>query len=210
MGINFSVVTELFITGIVLGVGPCFLFCAPLISSYIFANGADQKEGLKITISFSLGRILAYSLLGFASVALINTFDIQKDVFKRAAGILLLLILPIYNIGKDKIKVCNFLCKFSEKRLNFNSFFIGLLIGLSPCAPLLAILSYIVVKSESIYFGLFYGFMFGVGTFISPLIFCGLLLGFISNYCSKSKEMFLIFKIIGNVLLIIFALKLIL
>ncbi|OGS45998.1 MAG: hypothetical protein A2539_06705 [Elusimicrobia bacterium RIFOXYD2_FULL_34_15] len=210
MGIDYKVIIELFLTGIALGFGPCFLFCAPIISSYIFANGANQKEGLKITFVFSFGRIIAYSLLGFSAVALINTLDIQKDVFKRAAGILILLILPVYNFGKDKIKFCNFLSKFSEKRNSFNAFFIGLLIGLSPCAPLVGILSYIVVKSENIIFGLFYGFVFGVGTFISPLIFCGLLVGFFSNYCSKSKEMFILFKIIGNALLIYFAVKLIL
>jgi sulfite exporter TauE/SafE len=210
MGIDIKVVIELFVAGIGLGFGPCFLFCAPIISSYIFAHGFNHKEGFKITITFSLGRIVAYSILGLVTVVFLNTLGIQKYIFKQIAGILILLILPIYNFWEGDIKFCNILNKFFVNKTKMNTFLLGLLIGLSPCAPLVGILTYIACKSEYVFLGIFYGFIFGIGTFFSPLIFSGFLAGLFSGYLSKMHGIFLFFKILGNIFLIYFGIKLIL
>ncbi|MDD5686704.1 MAG: sulfite exporter TauE/SafE family protein [Elusimicrobia bacterium] len=210
MGIDKTVIFELFVAGIGLGFGPCFLFCAPIISSYIFANGFNQKEGLRVTVIFSLGRIIAYSILGLVSVYFINTLGIQGNIFKRVAGILILLILPVYNLGKDNFKFCNILSRISDSKTNISVFAVGLLVGLSPCAPLIGILTYIVCKSKNIFYGSFYGFVFGIGTFFSPLIFLGLFAGLLNKVLVKSQKISLIFKIIANVILVYLGIKLLL
>jgi len=205
---NISVFIELFLAGITLGLGPCFLFCAPIVSTFIFAKGFDHKEGLKFTLVFSIGRIIAYSILGLVAVAFFNTLGIQKNLFKHIAGVVILLILPIYDLGKDKNPFCNFLHRYINKKTGINTFFIGLLIGLSPCAPLVGILTYIACKSINVYNGFLNGFVFGLGTLFSPLILLGAFSGILAKFFSKSRRASLVFKIIANLFLIYFAVKL--
>jgi len=206
---DVKVFVELFLAGIGLGFGPCFLFCAPFISSYIFAKGLNHKEGLVFTVIFSLGRVVAYSILGLVAVALVNTAGIQKNIFKQIAGAIILLILPIYDFGKNN-KFCGFFQRSFGKNTKTNSFLLGFFIGLTPCIPLVGILTYIVCKSVNIFYGFLNGFVFGVGTFFSPLIFVGLFSGLFADYFSKPQKIFLIFKVIANIFLIYFAVKLLL
>jgi sulfite exporter TauE/SafE len=205
---NLTVWLELFLAGLTLGFGPCFLFCGPIISSYIFAKGLNYKKGLLFVIIFSLGRIIAYSILGLIAVAFVSTLGIQKNIFKQISGVIILLMLPIYDLAKGN-KLCNFFQRYFGKNTKTNSFLLGVFIGLTPCAPLIGILTYIACKSDNVFYGFFNGFVFGSGTFFSPLIFLGLFSGFFSSYISKTGRFFLIFKIIANVVLIYFGLKLI-
>jgi len=208
MAIDINVVLELFVAGIGLGFGSCFLFCAPLISSYILAKGFNHKEGLKFTVIFSAGRILAYSILGLVAVAFINTIGIQKSVFKQVGGILILLMLPVYGFFGEKIKFCNFIYKHIGQKTNINTFVLGFLIGLSPCAPLIGILTYIACKSGNMVCGFFYGLTFGIGTFFSPLVLLGLFAGLFMDFFSKSRNTVLFLKIIANIILVYFGIKL--
>ncbi|MFH1540566.1 MAG: sulfite exporter TauE/SafE family protein [Elusimicrobiota bacterium] len=202
---------ELFIAGITLGFGPCFLFCAPLTSSYIFAKEFNCKKGLLFTIIFSLGRITAYSILAVVAVAFINTLEIQKNIFKQVAGFIILLTLPAYSLFKNNVKFCNLFCNyFGKNTQNYGTFLLGVFIGLTPCAPLAGVLTYIVCKSENIFDGFFNGLIFGIGTLFSPLILVGLLGGIFNLYISKTKKISWIFKIIANCVIIYFGLKFIL
>lgn len=210
MEIDIKIFAELFLAGMSLGFGPCFLFCAPVVSSYIFAKGFNHKEGLKFTVIFSAGRIIAYSILGLAAVAFVDTLGIQKNIFKQVAGLLILLILPIYDLGKDNLNFCGFIHKYFNRKTGINTFLLGLLIGLTPCAPLVGILTYIACKSENIFYGFFNGLVFGIGTFFSPLIFVGIFSGLFAGYFSRSRKTLLIFKIIANIFLVYFGLKLLL
>jgi len=204
-----KVFVELFIAGLTLGFGPCFLFCGPIIFSYIFAKGLNHKRGLLFTVIFSLGRIIAYSILGLIAVAFVSTLGIQKNIFKQIAGVIILLMLPIYDLAKDN-KLCNFFQRSFGKNIKTNSFLLGVFIGLTPCAPLVGILTYIACKSENIFYGFFNGFVFGLGTLFSPLIFVGLFSGLFTSYISKTGKFFLIFKIIANIALVYFGVKLLL
>ncbi|MEW6556483.1 MAG: sulfite exporter TauE/SafE family protein [Elusimicrobiota bacterium] len=207
---NLTVWVELFLAGLGFGFGPCFLFCAPVISSYIFAKGLNHKEGLKWVIVFSIGRIAAYSILGLVAVAFVNTVGIQKNIFKQTAGILIILLLPLYEFGKENIKFCSFIHRYFNNKTQTGSLLLGLFIGLTPCIPLIGILTYIACKSANIFYGFLNGLVFGLGTLFSPLILLGIFSGLLANLALKLGKLYLVFKLIANIILVYFGIKLIL
>jgi cytochrome c biogenesis protein CcdA len=209
MALNFKLIWELFAAGFVFGIGPCFLFCAPLILPYIISKGLDKKGGFKATVFFSIGRIAAYSVLGFASVALLDTLTIRKNIFKQSLGALIIIIV-LFDLLKGPVKFCGLLGKKYFEKTNLNSFAAGVLIGLSPCAPFLGVLTYIVAKSDSPLLGLVNGFSFGLGTFFSPLVLLGFFAGMIAPAFENSKKLFMITRIAADLIVIYFGVKLVL
>ncbi|MFH0947703.1 MAG: sulfite exporter TauE/SafE family protein [Elusimicrobiota bacterium] len=206
---SFEVLLEVFLAGITVGFGPCFLFCAPVIFPYILANGTTAKEGFRTTVIFSLGRIIAYGILGFVAVYLIDTLNIQNVYFKKIAGFFIVLIGITYIFSKAEHKICGLSNKFLIEKLRFNMLILGLLVGMSPCVPLIGILTYILVKSTTVFTGLLYGVSFGLGTFFSPLLVVGFIAGGLSKIISRQQKMFLLMKILSGIILAYFGLKLI-
>jgi len=101
---------------------------------------------------------------------------------------------------------------FSPDRLhNTGSLFaLGFLIGVAPCAPLLALLLQIALMSSSALEGAAYTLSFGMGTSISGLIVVGVLAGFLSGFTArafKSKKTNFIFRIICALLLMLFGVR---
>lgn len=208
MEIDIKVFLELFIAGLTLGFGPCFLFCAPILFPYILAEGTTAKEGFRSTVVFLLGRLIAYGILGFVAVYLLNTLNIQNVYFKKITGFFIILIGIAYIFGRAEHKICGFLNKFLIGKLRFNMLILGLLVGLSPCAPLVGILTYILVKSATPFAGLLCGVSFGLGTFFSPLLVGGFIAGGLSELISRHRRLFLFMKILSGSILIYFGLKL--
>jgi len=92
--------------------------------------------------------------------------------------------------ARMEYKSCQFLRRQLLERDKKSIFTLGLIIGLLPCAPLLALLSYIGLVSKSWYNSLFYSFAFGLGTFTSPLLILILLTGYLSNLFRYKKEIY--------------------
>lgn len=65
---GMSIPLELFLSGLALGVGPCSIFCLPILLPYIAGTREVLAEGLKAALSFSLFRLSAYTLLGLVAV----------------------------------------------------------------------------------------------------------------------------------------------
>jgi len=89
---------------------------------------------------------------------------------------------------------------------------LGFIIGVFPCAPLLALLLEITLISKTALDGMFYALFFGLGTFISGFIVIGGLSGILTwlpTKILKSKRSNLIFRIICALLLIWLGLDLI-
>ncbi|MCX5666870.1 MAG: sulfite exporter TauE/SafE family protein, partial [Candidatus Omnitrophica bacterium] len=89
----------------------------------------------------------------------------------------------------------------------------GFLIGISPCAPLLALLFDITLISKGFLDGIFYALFFGLGTFLSGLITVGVVAGLLTRVPAafvKSKTANVIFKLACAALLIALGLGLIL
>ena len=208
MEIDIKVFVELLIAGLTLGFGPCFLFCGPILFPYILAKGTTAKEGFRTTVVFSLGRLIAYGILGFSAVYLLNTLNIQNVYFKKITGLFIILIGIAYIFSPAEHKICGLLNKFLIEKLRFNMLILGLLVGLSPCAPLVGILTYILVKSTTPFMGLLYSVSFGLGTFFSPLLVAGFVAGGLSELISRHSKMFSLTKILSGMILVYFGLKL--
>jgi sulfite exporter TauE/SafE len=100
-----------------------------------------------------------------------------------------------------------------SKTLNFGGVFtFGFLIGLSPCAPLLALLFDITLMSKNAFEGACYALSFGLGTFLSGLITVGIIAGVLTRIPAaliKSRSANIVFRVICASLLIVLGLWLI-
>lgn len=205
---------KVFLAGIALGNGPCLFACLPIVMSYIVAKGSDWKSGLRVSLIFSLTRLFAYSVLGALSVAayrFVNSTLSQYSVYiKITTGILILLIGILYILGRNTSMLCRITHKYLEKKQETNSVIIGLLIGFSPCLPLLGVLTYIAATADTVFDGLLFGIAFGAGTFLSFIVPFGVLAGLISENALKVPKLFTVLRIVSGVILILMGLNLVL
>lgn len=210
------VCTDIFIMGVILGVGPCLYFCAPIISPLIAATQSGWLKGLKSVILFSLSRIFAYVVL--ASVATVFgqlTIDrfygdkLTKNIH-FTIGLFILLIGVILLLGKSpRLKICQRLCRHTTSQSLKSLVILGLLIGFSPCLPMLGVLGYIASESKDLLYGAFLGLCFGLGTAISPLIPLGILSAGLPRLILRRERFLDIFNRICGLFLIYLGLQLI-
>lgn len=180
------------IMGFIYGIGPCTVSCAPLIVPLIMSTAKDKKDGVVLSLIFSLGRVISYMALGFLSGLLGFAFDIMVPKWLLGTFIILLGVAVVIDLPK-RCLVKNF--KIDGPIM---SFFSGIVLGLSPCPPLLALLA-LAVTTQSGALGLIMGFLFGLGTVISPII----VLGFFSGWFAKQKEFKQIMPYVSGVFLFI-------
>ena len=214
---------KIFIAGITLGNGPCLFICIPIILPYI--GGLPQldvgppgwKTGLKLTAIFSISRLFAYSLLGFLSVVFYRfVFGLigSKGIYLQLIlGILIMFMGLFYLLNiKQSFILSNPLCSFLRAKVvgksKFNMILFGLLVGFSPCAPLLAVLTYIAATAKDSLWGLLGGFSFGLGTLVTPLIPLGTLAGFIVDKIRKSSAVLMTVRFLSAAILIYFGVRL--
>jgi sulfite exporter TauE/SafE len=214
---------KIFIAGVTLGNGPCLFICTPIILPYI--GGLPQlgvgppgwKTGLKLTAIFSISRLFAYSLLGFLSVVfygfVFGLIGAKGRYLQLILGILVILIGLFYLLDiKQSFIVSNPLCTFLRTKVlgksKFNMLLFGLLVGFSPCAPLLAVLTYIAATAKDSLQGFLGGFSFGLGTLVTPLIPLGTLTGFIVDKIRKSSTVLITVRFLSTAMLIYFGARL--
>jgi len=223
--------------------GPCFLTCAPVLITYIagsktcptaresisgrraYPSASDIRAGsrggtaevFKDIFTFLSGRLLAYLLLGalagLSGVVLKKfTSSSISPYLQPLAGAVTILFAIILFTGKSSDGCA---CPTaSGKMLNFGGIFaFGFLIGVSPCAPLLALLFDITLMSKGLLDGIFYTLFFGLGTFLSGLITVGVIAGLLTRVSAafvKSKTAAIIFRTVCALLLLALGLGLIL
>ncbi|MBU1998551.1 MAG: sulfite exporter TauE/SafE family protein [Candidatus Omnitrophota bacterium] len=216
---------KIFIAGIALGNGPCLFICIPIVLPYIGglpqqgAGSTGWKTGLKLTAIFSISRLFAYSLLGFLAVVFYRfVFGLigPKGVYLQLIlGIFIILmgLFYLFNINQNFIlshRLCSFFRAKVVGKSTLNMILFGLLIGFSPCAPLLAVLTYIAATAKNSLWGLLAGFSFGLGTLATPLIPLGILIGLIVDKIRKSPRVLMAVRLLSAVILIYFGVRLIL
>jgi len=171
---------ELFTTGLLMGFGPCLLYCAPVLLSYIVGTSDNWRQGLRTTLAFSIARLLAYGLLGTAagvSGQLIGRFIQSAPLIEILGGVIIAAMGTLMVLGKEAgPRLCTLL------RSEGNPALLGFLTGLSPCPPLVGVLIGIALSTTSPGFnpglmGALYGLAFGSGTLLSPLLALGPLAG---------------------------------
>lgn len=195
-------------------VGPCFIYCAPILGSFIAAKQDDVKHSLKDVVVFLLGRFCAYLFLGVLagiSGAYIKLFS-SKIVIYYADKVTgwLLVFLGIYTFF-HKSSSCIF-CGFARKKIpgSIGLFLLGITIGIIPCGPLGGILFQVVLMSHSWMDGFLYLLFFGLGITLSGVIIFGILAGFLSAFPKKifsNSKMISIFRLICALLLVLMGLK---
>lgn len=214
---NFITFLQIFGIGFSFGiVGPCFLACTPVLVTYVAASKKGFVLGLRDIIVFFCGRLSAYIILGFLaglSAILLRRFISSNAAlfFKPASGIISIILGLLVFANKAGI---NLSCPSKKvKFYNFTGLFIlGFIIGITPCAPLVALLFEIVLISKTALLGAFYALAFGLGTFFSGLLTVGAITGIFSGLTAKlikSPKAMFIFKVVCATLLILLGLGLI-
>lgn len=204
---------KLLAAGIGMGWGPCLAFCGPILLPYIAATKGGWREGLRASSMFSLGRLLALAILGaLANVAFasLNRFFpphrsgylyLAMALFVMIVGVLIVLgrgfKVPLHRALKGHIVEGG-----AESLL-----ILGFLIGISPCAPLVGILTYIAYTTTNVLSGMIYGLSFGVGTIV-PVMILGSLAGFLPERVFGSAQPIRVFRTLCGVILILFGLQL--
>lgn len=209
---------QLFGIGFTFGIiGPCFLVCTPILITYIAGSQKRFKHSLKDILIFLIGRLSAYLVLGLLAGLSAKALSKFTDpslllLFKPLAGIVSI-ILAISILARKECD--NLLCRLAHNKIyNYASLYIlGFVIGIAPCAPLLALLFDITLMSKRPLDGVYYALSFGLGTFLSALIVVGSVTGIITWFplkILKSEKSNLVFRVACSVLLILLGLGLIL
>jgi len=201
---------RLVIAGFVMGWGPCLTYTAPLLLPYIGATKRTWQDGLKVGLVFSIGRLLALAILGgLATVAFsrINQFfPPQRSGWLYGIVSLFMIVMGILIIlGKGfRIPIGN---KILDKGTE-SMFLFGFLMGVAPCVPYVAILTYIACVAENdVLAGMWYATVFALGTAIAPLVL-GAFIGFIPGKALKSSKLLKTFQAVCGVVLILFGFQL--
>lgn len=214
---GFLTYLQLFGIGLSFGFsGPCFLSCTPVFITYLAGRKLKWGQGLIEALIFLSARLFAYLVLGFiagVSATLLKQFGNSNFTsFLKPLGGVIIIFLGIFIMFNRDPGYCG--CKLSaNKALTLGSLFIlGFTIGISPCAPLLALLFEITIISKTALESLICVLSFGLGTFISGFVIIAGLSGIISRLPGKilkSNLSLLIFRIICALLLILLGLDLI-
>lgn len=206
---------DLFIIGVLLSWGPCFSFCAPLTLPYIAATQRGWRQGLKLSLVFSLARIVPYVILSIISAILgqyliSNFYEGQaKTVIYLVVGAFISLLGIIILIGKSPyLHLCAPVKRSGPGGVKEMAL-LGLLVGFAPCLPLLGVLAYIAFHAQGFLQGVLLGLTFGAGTLVSPLILCGSLAGAISTFLQKRPLVYKIFSRACGVILVYFGIDMI-
>lgn len=213
-----KILISLFLTGLLFGSGPCIASCGPLIISYVAGTGKNITKGLLTYIVFSLSRITAYFILAllifFLGRFTVERFaaDYSKSIF-TLGGIFIIFVGALMVLGKHLAfgflnfkKIQNFILWKDVKSI----ILLGLIIGFLPCAPLIAVLSYIGLISKSWPNSILYSFSFGAGTFLSPLILLVMLTGLIPKlFTARLTIYYRLFNIICGLIIIFLGIQLV-
>ena len=171
---------ELFLTGLTLGIGPCSAFCLPMLIPYVAGTQDRWRGGVRATLIFALFRLLAYVILGLAaglSGELLVGFLGQEEfglVVWSLGGSFTALLGMLMLLGREASSRVNPLFTALRRHTMGDSLksmgLLGFVVGITPCAPLLGILSYIAFTVEDMFTGAFYALCFGLGTsIITPI-----------------------------------------
>jgi len=202
---------KLLAAGFTMGWGPCLSFTAPLLLPYIGATKENWLGGFKVAFIFSIGRLLALAILGgLATVA----FNFINQFFPPQKSGWLYLILALFMITIGILIILGKGYKrHSGKRIldkgTKSMFLIGFLMGIAPCVPYVAILTYIACIAENtVLLGTLYAALFATGTAIAPIVL-GTLMGIIPGRLFKSAKLRKVFQVVCGVILVLFGAQLI-
>jgi len=208
---------ELFTAGLWLGASQCVIACAPMLALYVAGTREGWREGLKATLIFSFSRLFAYVLLGlvagFSGMLLTDFFQNSGFSFYLwiSAGAFISLLGVLIILGKEpRFHFCRALSQHTVNDSTKTMALLGFIVGVSPCAPLLGILTYIAFSVKDPLLGAVYAFCFGVGaSIITPLVVLGVLSSVVPCLLFKNPKILDIFRRCCGLLFLFFGARLI-
>lgn len=201
---------QLLIAGFVMGWGPCLAYTAPLLLPFIGATKRSWRDGLKVGLVFSAGRLLALAILGgLATVA----FSFINQFFPPHKSGWLYMFISLFMVGMGGLIIAGKASRFPFgnrilDRGTESMFLFGFVMGVAPCVPYVAILTYIACIAENAVFaGVVYATVFAVGTAIAPIVL-GTLVGIIPGTLLNSPKLLRIFQAVCGAVLVFFGFQL--
>jgi cytochrome c-type biogenesis protein len=175
---------EAFAIGLLYGLAFCTSSCLPYVASYIAGVGADFRKGVIITLTYNIGRVAAYALIGNLAGILssISRFVVNETILSTlqyyasyALGIVTIAIgVNIFLKGRKASQNCAletndaYLNRHYVK-IDAHAFLLGFSRGLIICPPLAMLLLY-AIPFGSPFDSSILPVLFGIGTAISPIL----------------------------------------
>ena len=207
-----TIITHLQIFGIGFSfgiAGPCFLVCTPILITYIVGRDKEWAESFADISIFLFGRLIAYvalgALAGLSGIVLRRFTEANLARYINPLGGAVCIILGVLALFYRDPGTC---CRKSGHNKIYDAgslLLLGFAIGVSPCAPLIALLFEIALMSKSVIEGAGYALSFGLGTFLSGLIVVGALAGILKGFTRRiihSRTGNIVFRVICAILLV--------
>jgi thiol:disulfide interchange protein DsbD len=184
-----------FVTGLLYGLVACTSTCLPYLASYIAGIGTGFKKSVIVTLTFNIGRIIAYAIIGiligiFSSLLWFFTEKTAISPFQAYSSIAFSIVTIIiglhlfYRNWKPKCECNPPNPKVTNRRflgkIDLGALTLGLSRGLILCPPLIALLVYSIPFANPID-SFAFAVLFGVGTAISPMLLLGGVTGWLFN-----------------------------
>jgi sulfite exporter TauE/SafE len=169
-----------FAGGLLYGLVVCTASCLPIVTSYIAGVGAGFVKGVKISLIFNSGRVLAYALIGglmglFSGLFRLLVSDAAISPFQIYSSL-------AFGIVTIVIGISIFLSTSRTRKFGFDigAFSLGLSRGLIVCPPLIALLIYSLPFTNPVG-SVGIAVLFGLGTALSPILLLGGVTGWLLN-----------------------------
>lgn len=158
---------SLFLLGMAYGATVCSFTCLPYFGPYLIGSGTGFKDGVISSCAFALGKLCMYSALGGAAAVLGRALTVSPT-HKVIMGLVLIAVavtMPFVTKGG-----CLKRSQVTGKR--FSMFVLGVVSSLMPCPPLAAVFVLSAQHGE-VLGGVMYGFFYGLGLVVSPMLLAG-------------------------------------
>ena len=202
-----------FAIGLGYGLGVCTASCLPYLTSYVAGIGAGFKKGIKITLIFNSGRILAYALIGaligvfsglisLVAPGAISPFQVYSSLIFGAVTIAIgaSILLKARKPCGCNVQGANMAShKTGRFGIDFGAFTLGLSRGLIICPPLISLLLLYALPFSSPLGSMTLAVLFGLGTTISPMLVLGGVTGWLLNKAPLLRKYI---SIVGGTVLI--------
>jgi len=158
--------SSLFLLGVINGAAICSFSCLTYIGPLFLSSGEGFKDGFFASMSYLSGKIIVYTILsGFAAVlgkALTAKLEFSGSYAMGIALILMAAVYPYLSKKSCSRAVC-------AKKKKMSMFFTGVMTSFVPCPAIIGLFM-ISAENGSVITGLSYGFIYGMGLLISPLL----------------------------------------
>ena len=188
---------EALVVGLIYGSTFCSSSCLPYIAGYIAGVGAGFKRGIKITLFYNSGRMVAYAVIGglIGILSGIYRFLINEESiasFQQYSSyifgfVTIAIGASLFLKSRKSSCVCDGKEKMDQQnsvdngpKFDFRAFTLGLTRGLVVCTPLVLLMLATVPIGTPVD-SLLVAVFFGLGTSISPLLLLGGVTGWLLN-----------------------------